>query len=55
VADEETRLAIQHKAPVDEVRTLAKAGGMRSLVQDGIDKCLAGHTDLRQVLAVCSR
>jgi type II secretory ATPase GspE/PulE/Tfp pilus assembly ATPase PilB-like protein len=27
--------------------------GLRTLVQDGLDKCLEGLTDLRQVLAVC--
>jgi len=40
---------------VGEVRELAVAGGMRTLLQDGIEKCLAGRTDMRQVLAVCSR
>jgi type II secretory ATPase GspE/PulE/Tfp pilus assembly ATPase PilB-like protein len=49
------RLAIQRKAPVMEIRAMAMAGGMRTLVQDGVDKCLAGLTDMRQVQAVCSR
>ncbi|MCP4602248.1 MAG: Flp pilus assembly complex ATPase component [Proteobacteria bacterium] len=49
------RHAIQHKATVAEIVTLAKKGGMRTLLQDGIDKCFQGHTDLKQVLAVCSR
>jgi len=49
------RLAIQRKAPVAEVRAMAMASGMRTLLQDGIEKCLLGLTDLRQVLAVCSR
>lgn len=55
VADETVRRAIQQGKPVDEVRAAAQAGGMRTLVQDGIWKCLQGHTDLRQVQAVCSR
>jgi type II secretory ATPase GspE/PulE/Tfp pilus assembly ATPase PilB-like protein len=55
VNSEEIRLAIQRKAPVDDIRSLAAAGGMRTLVQDGIQKCLSGLTDMRQVLAVCSR
>ena len=55
VADDPMRLAIQRKAPVGEIRDMAKAGGMRTLLQDGVEKCLAGLTDLRQVLAVCSR
>ena len=49
------RLTIQKKAPVGKLRDMAVAGGMRTLIQDGIEKCLAGHTDMRQVLAVCSR
>lgn len=55
VTDDRIKVAIQRKAPVGEIRELAVAGGMRTLLQDGIDKCLAGHTDMRQVLAVCSR
>lgn len=55
VNDDRLRLAIQRKSSVDEIRNLASSGGMRTLLQDGIEKCLAGLTDLRQVLAVCSR
>ncbi|HHH27418.1 MAG TPA: GspE/PulE family protein, partial [Polyangiaceae bacterium] len=47
--------AIQRKAPADEVRQLAVQAGMRTLLQDGIAKVLAGDTDLAQVLGVCSR
>jgi type II secretory ATPase GspE/PulE/Tfp pilus assembly ATPase PilB-like protein len=47
--------AIQRKAPVDELRRLAIEGGMKTLLQDGIEKVLDGQTDLKQVLAVCSR
>ncbi|MBK8690861.1 MAG: Flp pilus assembly complex ATPase component TadA [Deltaproteobacteria bacterium] len=31
-----------------------RGGGMTTLLQDGIEKCLLGLTDLRQVLAVCT-
>jgi type II secretory ATPase GspE/PulE/Tfp pilus assembly ATPase PilB-like protein len=55
VNTDEIRAAIQRRAPVAEIRSLAAAGGMTTLLQDGIAKCLAGHTDLRQVLAVCAR
>jgi type II secretory ATPase GspE/PulE/Tfp pilus assembly ATPase PilB-like protein len=55
VNDDDLRLAIQRKAPGVEIRTLSIASGMRTLLQDGIEKCLSGHTDLRQVMAVCSR
>jgi type II secretory ATPase GspE/PulE/Tfp pilus assembly ATPase PilB-like protein len=47
------RDAVQHKAGAAEIRALAVSEGLRTLVQDGLDKCLEGLTDLRQVLAVC--
>ena len=31
------------------------AGGMVTLLQDGLEKAISGKTDLRQVLAACSR
>jgi type II secretory ATPase GspE/PulE/Tfp pilus assembly ATPase PilB-like protein len=49
------RRAIQRKAPVDEIRSLAIASGMTTLMQDGVEKVLDGGTDLKQVLAVCGR
>ncbi len=49
------RSLIRRRAPVDEIRRLAVAEGMRTLMQDGIRKVLAGHTDLTQVRAVCLR
>jgi type II secretory ATPase GspE/PulE/Tfp pilus assembly ATPase PilB-like protein len=44
--------AILRKATVAEIRNLALEAGMRTLVQDGITKCMDGQTDLAQVLAV---
>lgn len=55
VSDDAIKLAIAQKRPVDEIRRLAIAGGMRTLLQDGIAKVVAGATDMKQVLAVCSR
>ena len=55
VNDDDILAAIQRKAPVAEIRDMAIDSGMTTLLQDGIEKCLQGHTDLRQVLAVCSR
>jgi type II secretory ATPase GspE/PulE/Tfp pilus assembly ATPase PilB-like protein len=55
VTDDEIKRVIQQKAPVDTVRTMAIAAGMSTLLQDGVEKVLAGITDLKQVLAVCSR
>ncbi len=49
------RRLIRRRAPVDELRELAGSEGMRTLLQDGIRKVLAGHTDLVQVRAVCLR
>jgi type II secretory ATPase GspE/PulE/Tfp pilus assembly ATPase PilB-like protein len=55
VADEWTRAALQRRAPVDELRAHAREQGMTTLAEDGVQKALLGLTDLRQVLAVCSR
>ncbi len=55
VVDDPLRQAIGRRAPIDELRRLAVAAGMRTLLQDGLDKAGQGLTDLRQVLAVCSR
>jgi type II secretory ATPase GspE/PulE/Tfp pilus assembly ATPase PilB-like protein len=55
VTDDTIKHAIQKKAPVDDIRELARLSGMKTLLQDGIEKVLEGHTDLKQVLAVCSR
>ncbi len=55
VADDALRQALVRKASVDELRRLAVQQGMRSLLQDGVSKALAGLTDMKQVLAVCSQ
>jgi type II secretory ATPase GspE/PulE/Tfp pilus assembly ATPase PilB-like protein len=55
VTNDEVKHAIAEKAPVEQIRTLAIRSGMRTLLQDGVQKVLAGQTDMKQVLAVCSR
>jgi type II secretory ATPase GspE/PulE/Tfp pilus assembly ATPase PilB-like protein len=55
VTDDHLKRAIQKKASIDEIRTAAMKSGMTTLLQDGVRKVLAGLTDLKQVLAVCSR
>ena len=55
VVDDALRRAIQRRASVNELRVLAAAGGMTTLLQDGIEKALDGQTDLRQVAAVCGK
>jgi len=54
VNEKEMRLAIQRRVPAGELRVLARKGGMRTLLQDGVEKCIQGLTDIYQVLAVCS-
>jgi type II secretory ATPase GspE/PulE/Tfp pilus assembly ATPase PilB-like protein len=55
VNDDAIKVAIAKRAPVEDVRRLAVAGGMTTLLQDGIEKAIAGKTDVKQVLAVCLR
>jgi type II secretory ATPase GspE/PulE/Tfp pilus assembly ATPase PilB-like protein len=55
VADDGIKRAVASRAGVEEIRRLAVAGGMTTLLQDGIEKAIAGKTDLKQVLAVCLR
>jgi type II secretory ATPase GspE/PulE/Tfp pilus assembly ATPase PilB-like protein len=55
VADDDLRAVIARRGTMDETRALATRTGMATLLQDGVAKAIAGDTDLRQVLAVCSR
>jgi type II secretory ATPase GspE/PulE/Tfp pilus assembly ATPase PilB-like protein len=55
VGSDDLKRAIQHKAPIDEIRGVAAETGMITLLQDGVRKIVAGLTDMQQVLAVCSR
>lgn len=55
VTNDAIKSAIARKSSVAELRTLACENGMTTLLMDGIEKVLAGQTDLSQVLAVCSR
>ena len=55
VTTDELKRAISSKGAVETIRRLAQEGGMTTLLQDGVEKSLAGLTDLKQVLAVCSR
>jgi type II secretory ATPase GspE/PulE/Tfp pilus assembly ATPase PilB-like protein len=45
--------AIQRRSPAVEVREIARASGMSSLLEDGLSKVVTGTTDLEQVLAAC--
>jgi type II secretory ATPase GspE/PulE/Tfp pilus assembly ATPase PilB-like protein len=55
VGTDEVKRLIQRSAPVEEIRAQAIRDGMTTLMQDGVEKCLEGHTDFKQVRAVCIR
>jgi type II secretory ATPase GspE/PulE/Tfp pilus assembly ATPase PilB-like protein len=44
---------IQKHATVEEMREVAAAEGMTTLLQDGIMKSISGSTDFKQVRRVC--
>jgi type II secretory ATPase GspE/PulE/Tfp pilus assembly ATPase PilB-like protein len=54
-ASDEIKRMIQRRARVEEIRRQAVSEGMTTLLQDGIAKVLAGHTDFKQVRAVCMK
>lgn len=41
------------QAPAQELRRKARAGGMKTLLQDGIVKSMKGITTLEEVLSIC--
>jgi type II secretory ATPase GspE/PulE/Tfp pilus assembly ATPase PilB-like protein len=51
MADDQVRRHIRHREDAGVLQAAALAGGMKTLRQDGIDKVLAGLTDLPEVLA----
>ncbi|HEY0886374.1 MAG TPA: ATPase, T2SS/T4P/T4SS family [Ramlibacter sp.] len=53
VADDEMKRLIQERARVAELFAHAVETGMRTLKMDGMEKVMLGHTDLKQVRAVC--
>jgi len=52
VGTNELKKAIQHKATIDELRRLAMEQGMRTLMQDAIEKAFKGFTDVKQARAI---
>ena len=52
VATDEVKRLIQKRVPVEQLRQRAIEEGMTTLLQDGIQKVLQGHTDFKQVRAV---
>jgi type II secretory ATPase GspE/PulE/Tfp pilus assembly ATPase PilB-like protein len=53
-SDARIRHLIQSRAPVEDVLKAAVAGGMTTLMQDGIVKVLQGQVDIGQVRSACS-
>lgn len=51
LADDAVRRHIRHRDDAGVLQAAALAGGMKTLRQDGLDKVLAGWTDLPEVLA----
>jgi len=55
VATDEMKRMIQKRDAVEKMRAQAQKDGMTTLLQDGIQKVIAGHTDFKQVRAVCMK
>lgn len=55
LADDQARELIRHRAPAAQLQAAALAAGMVTLRQDGIEKMLAGLTDLREVIAASNQ
>lgn len=53
VVTDEVRNLISRRAPEHEIRAEARRGGMRTLMEDAIDKASRGLTTLDEVVRVC--
>jgi type II secretory ATPase GspE/PulE/Tfp pilus assembly ATPase PilB-like protein len=53
VSSDDIKRLVAKREPVEILRNTAIAEGMRTLLQDGIQKVIKGLTDFKQVLAVC--
>jgi len=49
---DEIKRAVQRRAPIDELRALALKQGMRTLLQDAMEKALRGVTDIKQARSI---
>jgi type II secretory ATPase GspE/PulE/Tfp pilus assembly ATPase PilB-like protein len=52
VGTDELKRAIQAKTTIDELRKLALKQGMRTLLQDALEKAIKGITDVKQARSV---
>jgi type II secretory ATPase GspE/PulE/Tfp pilus assembly ATPase PilB-like protein len=53
LANDKIKKQIQEKARVAEILAQSLEDGMRTLKQDGMEKCLAGITHIKEVRSVC--
>lgn len=53
VGSDNIKKLIQKRATVEEIRDVAIEEGMTTLLQDGIEKVIDGHTDFNEVRSVC--
>jgi type II secretory ATPase GspE/PulE/Tfp pilus assembly ATPase PilB-like protein len=49
---DELKRAVQTRAPIDQIRKLAMQQGMRTLMQDAVEKAFKGVTDIKQARAI---
>jgi type II secretory ATPase GspE/PulE/Tfp pilus assembly ATPase PilB-like protein len=52
VGSDDVKKAVQRRAPIDELRKLAMDQGMRTLLQDGLEKMFKGICDYKQARAI---
>jgi type II secretory ATPase GspE/PulE/Tfp pilus assembly ATPase PilB-like protein len=52
VGTDELKKAVQHRSTIEALRTLAMQQGMRTLMQDAIEKAFKGVTDVKQARAI---
>ncbi|MCF6218303.1 MAG: Flp pilus assembly complex ATPase component TadA [Gammaproteobacteria bacterium] len=55
VSSDDIKRAIIGKMPIVDLTRLAMTEGLRTLLQDGIEKVLQGSTDIHCIRAVCSK
>jgi type II secretory ATPase GspE/PulE/Tfp pilus assembly ATPase PilB-like protein len=53
IATDPLKKLIAEKARVSELIAVALEEGMRTLKQDGMEKCLTGMTSMKEVRSVC--
>jgi len=53
IATDSVKKLVANKARVAEILAVALEEGMRTLKQDGMEKCLTGMTNMKEVRSVC--